>query len=346
MEKILVIQQPKQVVIEEQKSKELRPNELRIQTLYSGISAGTQLTLYRGTAPFASKKWDPQKRLFETTNDDAGLYPVRGAWGYEEVGKVVEVGADVSTVQLGNVIYGAWGHRSHHIVDEAFAVDHKLLEGLDPICGIFAQIGAIGLNAVLDANIHVGETVLIFGQGVPGQIVSQLAKLNGATVIAVDLDDYRLEYSTRFGADQVLNAGSCDVAQTVRELTNGRGADVAIEISGALPALHEAIRSVAYNGRVVGSGFYQGEGNGLYLGDEFHHNRIQLISSQIEQVSPELMHRWNRLRLEQTIMKLQQNQKLHLSELITHTFNFEQAAQAYDMLDQQQQDSLQVVLQF
>ena len=58
------------------------------------------------------------------------------------------------------------------------------------------------------------------------------------------------------------------------ELTDGRGADVAIEISGSYPALHEAIRSVAVDGRVVASGFYQGDGVGLRLGDEFHHNRV------------------------------------------------------------------------
>ena len=53
-----------------------------------------------------------------------------------------------------------------------------------PRIGIFSQIGAIALNVVLDADIHVGETVAVFGLGVPGQLVAQLARLNGARVIA------------------------------------------------------------------------------------------------------------------------------------------------------------------
>ena len=52
---------------------------------------------------------------------------------------------------------------------------------VDPRIGIFSQIGAIALNVILDADIHVGETVAVFGLGVPGQIVAQLARLNGAT---------------------------------------------------------------------------------------------------------------------------------------------------------------------
>ena len=52
--------------------------------------------------------------------------------------------------------------------------------------GIFSQITAIALNMILDADIHVGETVAVFGLGVPGQIAAQLARLNGARVVAVD----------------------------------------------------------------------------------------------------------------------------------------------------------------
>ena len=55
-----------------------------------------------------------------------------------------------------------------------------------PILANFSQITAIALNMVLDADIHVGETVAVFGLGVPGQITTQLARLNGARVVAVN----------------------------------------------------------------------------------------------------------------------------------------------------------------
>ena len=82
----------------------------------------------------------------------------------------------------------------------------------------------------------------------PGQIVTQLAKLNGARVIAVDLDDTRLETAKKFGADIILNSGKCDGPKTIKEITKGLGADVAIAISGAPSALHDAIRCTAYSG--------------------------------------------------------------------------------------------------
>ena len=80
--------------------------------------------------------------------------------------------------------------------DEDWAARACCPPGVDPRLGIFSQIGAIALNAVLDADIHLGESVAVFGQGVPGQIVAQLARLNGATVIAVDGVAQRLELAT------------------------------------------------------------------------------------------------------------------------------------------------------
>jgi len=179
---------------------------------------------------------------------------------------------------------------------------------------------------------------------VPGQIVTQLAKLNGARVIAVDLDDTRLETAKKFGADIILNSGKCDGPKKIKEITKGLGADVAIEISGAPSALHDAIRCTAYSGRVVASGFIQGEPKGLYLGEEFHHNRINLVCSQISGVDPSLSYRWNRLRLNHTVMDLQKEGKLNLKGLISHTIPFEEAAKAYEILDTATREVLQMVL--
>lgn len=285
-------------------------------------------------------------RLFETRDAESSLYPVVGGWAYEEIGEVAEVATDVNDVRLGELIYGTWGHRSSHIVTATFAREHRLSPALDPIVGIFSQMGCIALNAVLDAHIHVGETVAVFGQGVPGQLVAQLAKQNGATVIAIDLDDYRLEKSKAFGADYTINSGTCDVAKEIRALTGGRGADTVIEISGFAQALHQAIRSVVYNGRVVAAGFYQGQAEGLFLGEEYHHNRIQLVCSQIGAVAPELNNRWDRLRMEQTIFRLAEQGKLDLEGLVTRVVPFGEAAAAYEMLDRRTDNNLQVVLSF
>ncbi|MFD0674148.1 zinc-binding alcohol dehydrogenase [Cohnella sp. GCM10027633] len=346
MGQALVFDGQRSVRFDTYEERPLAAGEIRLKTRYSGISAGTQLTAYRGTNPMVGKVMNKELRLFETRDEASSLYPVVGGWAYEEIGEVAEVAPDVNDMKLGELIYGTWGHRSSHIVKAPFAREHRLSPALNPIVGIFSQMGCIALNAVLDAHIHVGETVAVFGQGVPGQLVAQLAKQNGATVIAIDLDDYRLEKSKAFGADYTINSAARDVAKEIRALTGGRGADTVIEISGFAKALHQAIRSVVYNGRVVAAGFYQGQAEGLFLGEEYHHNRIQLVCSQIGAVAPELNNRWDRLRMEQTIFRLAEQGKLDLEGLVTRVVPFEEAAAAYDMLDRRTENNLQVVLSF
>ncbi|WP_458780522.1 zinc-dependent alcohol dehydrogenase [Arthrobacter sp. D3-16] len=214
------------------------------------------------------------------------------------------------------------------------------------MAGIFAKIGAIALNAILDADIHVGETVVVFGAGVPGQIVAQLARLNGGRVISVDLIPARRELAQRLGATSVLDPAADNVAEQVRAATNNRGADVVIEMSGSYHALQEAVRTAAYSSRVVAGGFFQGGATPLLLGEEFHHNRISIIGSQISGVAPALQHRWNELRMSTTALELERDGQLHLTELITHTVPAEEAAAAFEMLDASPADALQVVLDY
>jgi 2-desacetyl-2-hydroxyethyl bacteriochlorophyllide A dehydrogenase len=322
----------------------LEPREVRIRTLYSGISAGTELTAYRGSNPYLNKRWDEEVRLFVEDANPTFDYPVKG-WGYEEVGEVCELGADVDGTKIGDVVYGAWGHRTTHVMPAVVAERARLDPGVDAINGVFSQIGAIALNAVLDADIHVGETVAIFGQGVPGLLATQLAALNGARVVAVDRIERRLDLARDLGAESVLDASEVAPAETIRDWTDGRGADVCIEFSGAYPALNEAIRAAAYNSRVVVSGFFQGEGRGLFLGEEFHHNRIQLVCSQISGVSPRLDHRWSQDRLRTTVMRLQAEGSLQFEPLVSHRFPLADAADAFRLLAERPADAVQVVLE-
>jgi threonine dehydrogenase-like Zn-dependent dehydrogenase len=218
---------------------------------------------------------------------------------------------------------------------------------LDPILAIYSHLGPIALNGILDANIHVGETVAIFGLGVVGQVMAQLANLSGARVIGVDLIEKRLELAKDVGAIQVgLNPRDGSAAERIKEMTGGRGADVTIEVTGSARALHEAVRATAYSARVVALGFFQGEAQGLALGEEFHHNRISLVCSQISNVDPALSYRWDRLRLIHTIMDLQAQGSLNLRPVITHVISFKRAAEAFQILDETPEQALQVVLDF
>lgn len=343
---VTLFTQPRTVAFEEYEDRPLEVREVRLKTLYSGISAGTELTAYRGSNPYLHKRWDPDSKLFIGSETASQPYPLRG-WGYEEVGEVIELGMDVADVQEGDIIYGTWGHRTHHIVNEEYAQQRVLPVGLDSILGIFSQIGAISLNGVHDARIRIGETVAVFGLGVPGQLVAQLAKKSGAYVVGVDLIEKRLNLATELGAvDVAIDAGSGSVGEQIKRLTGGRGTDVSIEASGSTAALHEAIRATAYSARVVALGFYQGGAHSLLLGEEFHHNRVNIVCSQISGVDPELTYRWNQLRMVQTTMRLQAEGVLSLKPLISHVYPFHQVPEAFRVLDEEPKETLQVVLSF
>lgn len=346
MSEVLVFTQPRTIDFETVEDRPLQAKEVRVRTLYSGISAGTEMTAYRGTNPYLSKQWDAENRLFRPSDSPAQPYPLSG-WGYEEVGDVVEVHQDVTGLRVGDIVYGTWGHRTHHILQEEYARQRIKPEGLESILAIYSHLGPIALNGILDAGIHVGETVAVFGLGVVGQVVAQLAKLSGAAVVGVDLIERRLELAKGLGAiDLGLNPAEASPAERIKELTNGRGADVSFEASGSAQALHEAVRATAYSARVVTLGFFQGQATGLFLGEEFHHNRISIVCSQISNVDPALSYRWDRTRLIHTIMELQARGSLNLRPVITNVIPFRQAARAFQILDETPEQALQIVLDF
>jgi threonine dehydrogenase-like Zn-dependent dehydrogenase len=345
MGKVFVFTAPRTTGYLDYEDAPLKPDEVRIKTLYSGISAGTELTYYRGTNPYLSKHWDADARMFVAGEQQSSTtYPVTNL-GYEEVGEIVEVGAGVADIAVGTHLFGTWGHRTHFVANLDYVRPRLMPESADPVFGIFSHLGAIALNGVHDADIKLGDTVAIFGMGALGQIVAQMAKRSGAKIIAIDLHDSRLEMAKSLGVEVTINAKD-KPAETIKSLTKGLGADVCIEVSGSTVALNEAIRSVAYSARVVAMGFFQGEANGLYLGDEFHHNRINLVCSQISGVSPETSYRWNKMRLWQTAVRLQSDGWLDLRPLITHRAEFERAGEMYEMLDQRPNEILLAMLEF
>ena len=317
--------------------------EVTIRTLFSGISAGTELSQYRGTNPFMHRRFDEATRLFGPPDAPSWPYPVRNL-GYEEVGEIVAIGRGAEDLRIGQRVFGTWNHRSHHLATVDYARDRLLPDDADPRIGIFSHIGAVALNGVHDANIRIGDVVAVFGLGVPGQIAAQAARRSGARVIAVDPDRRRRKVALALGAWRAIDAAGA--AEQIKQLTGGRGADSCIEVSGVPAALGEAIRAVAYASRVVVMGFVQGELTGVRLGEEFHHNRVQLICSQISGVAPEASHRWSKPRLWRTAIELQHDGTLDLLPLITHVAPFADAPALFEKLDRGEPGVLQAVLEF
>ncbi|MEV0348279.1 zinc-binding alcohol dehydrogenase [Nonomuraea sp. NPDC050680] len=314
---------------------------MRVRTIYSGVSAGTELTAYRGTNPYLTRKWDTEQRLF--LDGQTHAYPLTG-WGYQEVGEVVEAAPDVTDPPVGHLVWGVWGHRAEAVVPAERLVGHGLPPDADPLSGVFARVGAIALNAVHAADVHLGDQVAIFGQGVIGLLATRLAVLSGARVVAADAIPARLELARRYGAAETFDIASGSVAEFVRKRIEG--ADTAIELSGSHLGLQEAIRTVRKGGRVVAGGFYQGEGVGLRLGEEFHHNQVQLVSSQIGGVASWLAHRWDVERLQRTFMDLVHEGQVDVSALVSHVVPVGDAPGAFDLLDKHPSEVLQLVFAF
>ena len=335
---------PRTVDVHDYEPEPMTAGQVRVRTLYSGISAGTELTAFRGSNVYLNKRWDQRRRLF-TDGAQTFSYPTSG-WGYSEVGEIVEVADDIDALAPGDVVYGVWGHRSEAVMPATRLIGRRLPSQADPIVGVFGRVGAIALNAVLAAEPHLTERVAVFGQGVLGLLATRLATLSGAHVAAVDTLADRLALAERLGAQQVVDAAQPGVAETIKDHAGGAGIDVAIDISGSYRALHEAVRSVAVGGRVVAAGFYQGEGAGLHLGEEFHHNRVRIIASQIGGLPNELAGRWTVERLHQAFMALVEQGQVDVRPLVSHVLPVHEAGTAFELLDERPDQALQVVLDF
>jgi 2-desacetyl-2-hydroxyethyl bacteriochlorophyllide A dehydrogenase len=351
MPQVVEFSAPHTVRLADVAAEELRPGSVRVRTRYSGVSAGTELTAYRGSNPYLNKRWDPALARF---SGDAVTfeYPVVG-WGYSEVGEVVEVepyagpeGEGIIAPPLGALVWGAWGHRSEAVVPLDRAAARVLPPRLPAIHGVFARVGAIAFNAVLAGDLKLGEVAAVFGQGVIGLLATRLAVLAGLDVAAVDALEQRLDVARVFGAVPVSALDPRGVADALSTALGGRRPDVCIELSGSYRALHEAIRSAGVDGTVVAAGFYQGEGIGLRLGEEFHHNRVRVVASQIGGVPAALRPRWDVLRLERTFVGLVADGKLDLVPLVSHVIPAGDVSEAFGMLDERPAEALQVVLDF
>jgi len=333
---------PREVGLVDVEIQPLEPGAVRVRTWYSGVSAGTELTAYRGTNPYLSGTWDPQERMFQA-GAPTFAYPVEG-WGYSEVGEIVEVADDVRDWSVGQVVYGIWGHRSDAVVPVV-----RLRGTLAPeaaLTGCFARVGAVALNAVLAGSVSLGDRVAVFGQGVIGLMATRLAVLSGAEVVAVDAVGERLERALGLGAVQTVDARVDGGAGAVVRRWSGGGVDSAIELSGVVAALHQAVRSVVVDGTVVASGFYQGGAEALRLGEEFHHNRVRIVASQISGTPVALGGRWDQARLVSTVMGLIDNGRLDVLPLVTDVVDAGDVGGVFARLDAGDPTILQAVLRF
>jgi len=304
----------------------LAPGMVRIRTELSVISPGTEMTYIGRDAsnPYLHKTWDPELRIF-TPGTPTQDYPI--VFGYRAAGTIDASGdADLPP---GTRVFGRWRHTEFTTLPIADARAQLLPKELSFEDGAdLAQMLPIAVNAVAYAeDRHAGSPTVVFGCGPVGLILGQVARATGATTVyAVDRVPERLAIAKSVGLVP-LDAGE-DVALRLKRLHGADGIPVAFECSGSTRALNDAIRVVRRRGTVVAVGFYQGEAAGLFLGEEFHHNGVEVRSGQIGNLHP----RWEIRALRAFGVDLARRGAVVLGGLPRATFRVEQVADAFEGL--------------
>jgi len=306
------------------------PDEVRVRATLSAISHGTEMLVYRGEV-------DPDLALDLPTLVGGYGFPLK--YGYASVGRAVAVGREVRGLREGDLVFALHPHQDEYVVAESLV--RRLPDRTAPEQGVFLANLDTAINVVLDAKPRIGEVVAVFGQGVVGLLVTQLLRRSGARVIAVEPSPLRRSFAERCGAEAAVAPTD---AALLRTLTGARGADIAIDASGSPAALQMVIDCVAIEGTVVVCSWYGEKPVPLDLGGNFHRGRVRLISSQVGRIDPSLAPRWDRERRIGLATELLG--ELKLAELITHRIPFARAADAYALLDDRADETVQVVLDY
>jgi threonine dehydrogenase-like Zn-dependent dehydrogenase len=313
----LGVRAPGQPEIFTQPADPLRAGEFEVETLFSGLSAGTELATVKGTSPFLRRRFDRELRLFEDSAP-AGSYPVR-CLGYMEVGRVRE--SRCASVPAGATVAMAYGHRTAYRADPCS--DHVVVlpDDLDPLLGVYlAQMGPICANGLLHAAAEhagplsgetdglaggvAGRRVLVTGAGVVGLLTALFALHHGAAEVAVaDPTPRRLAAAAALGCVPV-DEREHDPARWCKERWGNAepGADLVFQCRGQGRALRTALRALRPQGAVIDLAFYQDGATDVCLGEEFHHNGLTVRSAQIARMPRGCS--WNRSDLSAATVEL------------------------------------------
>lgn len=303
-------------------------DEVVVATDASAISAGTELLVYRDEVP-DDLRVDENIEAF----DDTFEYPLR--YGYATVGTVVETGSDVGNEWLDRSVFAFRPHQTRFAADPDDLV--PLPDGVSPAHGSLLPTVETATNLVLDSEPRLGESVVVFGAGVVGLCTTRLLSAFPLDeLVVVEPIATRREAATAMGADRTLTP-----ADAATELGD---CDLAVELSGEPAVLNDAIDAVGYDGRVVVGSWYGEKRAPIDLGGTFHRDRIELVSSQVSTIDPARRGRWDRQRRFDTAVEWLD--RIDCERLISHRIPFEQANEAYELLDEQSEPVLQVVLTY
>lgn len=232
----VVFTAPRQVAVEDRPLPVPAAGELLIQTRRTLISTGTELTILNGQFP-------PKSRWA-----DYGRFPF--VPGYDHIGTVVEVGAEVDRAWLGRKVASYAPHAAYVLGrPSSLRQVHRQIPDEE---AAFFTLAEIAMNGVRRGQVTWGETVAVYGLGLLGQLVARLCRLAGAgLVIGVDVATSRLALLPRVPRIEALDPAQGDLVSRVQALTRGRLADVVFELTGNPEAIPGEFALLRRQGRMV-----------------------------------------------------------------------------------------------
>lgn len=369
MPRELIALEPRKPVVREYEEPELRLRQIRIRTEFASPKHGTEMVGYRNE-PVARRSYDPEWGCMLPRPEVEA--PREMPLGNMAAGVVTEVGPEATRFRTGDRVFGHLPIRETHTVDET-AVD-PLPEGLDPEAVVCLDPAVMAL-AVRDASIRLGDQVAVFGLGAVGLMAVQMARIAGADkVIALDPIEARREVAMALGADIALDplADDGDAGMEIRRISGStksgveppagarvlggywevptqfgqRGVDVAVEASGSIRALHQAIRATRFGGVICMISYYGGDAAGLMLGEEFHVNRLQLVSARVESLPLRDAPAWTLERLVEVALRWLASGRLRTEGIVTPVVPFDECLEAYRDIDEHPEHSIKLGIRF
>jgi threonine dehydrogenase-like Zn-dependent dehydrogenase/FMN phosphatase YigB (HAD superfamily) len=315
---------PGQVTSQKKQIPKLCGEQVRIETIASLISTGTELKIFQGCFDDAALDVN-----IKGMDDTKMAYPL--AYGYCLVGRVVECGPDVQDAEniLGKIVFAFAPHASQAVVDNS--VVQLVPEDIDPYDAIFMPSVETALSLIQEAHPRLGDTVGVFGQGLIGLLVTCLLSDQGrntisgrfGTVSTFDLLPDRLALSALMGASQAL---APDRAREAGPF------DISIEVSGNPRALQSAIDCTRDGGRIIIGSWYGNAEIALCLGIDFHRSHKEVKASQVSFIPQGMQMTWTkdrRFRLTWDLVR-----QIRPSRLLTKRLNLSNCQEAYALLSE------------
>ncbi len=303
---------PRRVEVRELALAEPGPGEVRVKSLYSAISPGTEKRIFAGDLP-------QDLPLDATLPALAGSFSYPFRYGYALVGEVAAGGPGAEAL-LGRRVFLFHPHQSQMVVAASQCLPiPQDLSGEDAL--FFANLES-AVNFVHDAAPKLGERVLVVGLGILGLLTVAILARFPVALYACDPEAARCSLAEAFGA-LAFDPES--------PLQPEGGFDLAIELSGSAQGLELAIKLTGFAGRILIASWYRDK-VALDLSGAFHRSRLRLLASQVSSIDPKLTGRWDKSRRYALVWEW--IRKLCPAQFISHRFPLEAAQEVFTRLEQ------------